>query len=96
MTAPVAIPRQLHKALTEYGAPLLLQDKDDRRYVLFEIKVALGADDGFRASIDDFIPIVGEGETQEEALAAFCEILRTAIPPRRNSETAIFGGGVNL
>ena len=71
----------LEKDLRETGVPQVLLDSEGAHYVLLRVKLATNPGNSFRAYIDDFIPIYGEGDTEDEAILSFQELLKAVLQP---------------
>jgi hypothetical protein len=73
------LPAELQRLIHTHGTPLTFQH-GNAAYILQEISVEpLEPSDGYRASIDDFSSVFGEGNSKEAALTAFDEVLRAMI-----------------
>jgi hypothetical protein len=79
MSQPEMLDRKLESVLQEQGTPLFLESSNGVQYVMFRVSLERAIGGGFRAYIDDFIPLYGEGATQQEALIAFHELLQLAL-----------------
>jgi hypothetical protein len=69
----------LEKELRLTGVPQVLLDSEGAHYVLLRLQLTGNPDSSFRAYIDDFIPIYGEGATEDEAILSFQELLKTVL-----------------